>query len=92
MPLADRCRVPAFAVFAIATAMTAAHAESNCDWYAKTALKQQQQNQDNKCGFSGPAWSTDHQAHITWCATAGFDLLKLETQKRDQQLTACRTK
>ena len=85
-------RTFALAVLVLTGAAHAAGAETNCDWYAKTALKQQQQNQEKSCGFNGPAWSTDFQAHTKWCATAGFDLLKLETQKRDQQLTGCKAK
>ncbi len=43
---------------------------SSCGWYADTAIKQQQQNELRKCGFAGPEWSADRQAHLTWCGDA----------------------
>ncbi len=60
-------------------------AQANCDWYAKTALKQQQENELRKCGFAGPNWSSDLKAHMTWCG-ANPDQWKGEAQRRDQQL------
>ncbi len=74
---------------AIAVPATAS-AQANCDWYAKTSLQQQQENEQKKCGFSGPTWSTDLKAHMTWCTTANPDLWKAEAQKRQQMLTGCR--
>ncbi|MFM9943531.1 MAG: hypothetical protein ACKVP7_29035 [Hyphomicrobiaceae bacterium] len=68
---------------------TTATAQANCDWYAKTALKQQQDNERLKCGFKGPEWTTDLRAHTTWCAGVAPDAWKAQAQKRDQQLAAC---
>jgi hypothetical protein len=65
------------------------NAQANCDWYAKTSLKQQQENEQRKCGFTGPGWSSDLKAHMTWCA-ANPDLWKNEAQKREQQLSTCK--
>jgi hypothetical protein len=66
-----------------------AAAQANCDWYAKTALRQQQDNEQKKCGFSGPGWSSDLRAHLTWCA-AHPDQWKAEAQRREQQLASCK--
>ena len=40
----------------LAALASSAAAQSNCDWYAKTAVRQQQINEDKKCGFTGDAW------------------------------------
>jgi hypothetical protein len=76
--------------FAVAAAGPAlSQAAGNCDWYAKTALKQQQENEQRKCGFTGPAWTTDLKAHMTWC-TVNPDQWKSEAQRREQQLASCK--
>ena len=62
----------------------------NCSWYADTALRQQQQNEQRKCGFKGPEWSSSKQAHLTWCATQAPDRWKSEAQKREQMLAGCK--
>jgi len=64
-------------------------AQANCDWYAKTALKQQQENEQRKCGLSGADWSSDLKAHMTWCASVAPDAWKAAAQKRDKALAAC---
>ncbi len=67
-------------------------AQANCDWYAKTALKQQQDNERLKCGFKGDAWNADLKAHLTWCASVAPDAWKTQAQQRDQQLATCAKK
>ena len=69
----------------VATAQTA-----NCAWYADTSLKQQQRNEQGKCGFTGPEWSMSRQTHLTWCTTQNPDRWKAEAQKREQMLTSCK--
>lgn len=66
-----------------------AAAQANCDWYAKTALKQQQDNERLKCNLKGPAWTADLKAHQAWCASVAPDEWKKQAQKRDQDLAAC---
>jgi hypothetical protein len=74
-----------------ATVPEDARAQSaNCDWYAETALKQQQRNEHQKCGFSGPEWSLNRQAHLGWCATQTPDRWKAAAQKREQMLAGCK--
>ena len=69
-----------------------ASAQANCDRYAKTALKQQQENEQRKCGFNGPEWSLDLTAHMNWCRGVAPDMWKKQAQQRDQQLAACAKK
>ena len=86
--IASLCLVAALG-FALAAP---AHAQANCDWYAKTALKQQQDNERMKCGLKGEAWSSDLKAHNAWCASVSPDAWKEQAKKRDQQLTTCTAK
>lgn len=75
----------------LAAAPAAALAQSaNCDWYAETSLKQQQRNEQLKCGFAGPEWSLNRQAHLGWCATQPADRWKAAAQKREQMLAGCK--
>lgn len=67
----------------------AASAQSNCQWYATTALRQQQDNEKLRCGFKGDAWNTNLKTHLDWCATVAPDVWKAAAQKRDQELQAC---
>jgi hypothetical protein len=67
-----------------------AGAQANCDWYAKTALRQQQENEQRKCGFSGNGWSSDMRAHMAWCAANSPDQWRSEAQRREQQLSTCK--
>jgi hypothetical protein len=62
---------------------------ANCDWYAKTALKQHQENERRKCGFAGNGWNSDLRGHAAWCA-AHPDQWKSEAQRREQQLSTCK--
>lgn len=66
-----------------------ASAQSTCDWYARTAVKQQQENEQKKCGFKGPDWSSDVKAHATWCAGVPADVWRELAQKRDRDLASC---
>lgn len=70
----------------------AASAQANCEWYARTALQQQQDNERLKCGFKGPEWNADMRAHLAWCGTVAPDVWKQQAQKRAQQLVACQKK
>ena len=80
------CLAALFAVCATASAQT------NCDWYGRTALKQQQDNDRWKCGLKGASWTFDLRAHVAWCASVGPDLWKAEARKRERELAACAKK
>jgi hypothetical protein len=75
---------------AVAAVQSAAAQQATCDWYAKTALRQQQENEQRKCGFTGPGWSSDMKAHMAWCGVNSPDNWKSEAQRREQQLTTCK--
>ena len=75
-------------VFGVAGA-GAVHAQANCEMYGRLTLKQMQENEQKKCGFKGPEWSSDLKAHVAWCGTVGPDLWKMQLQKREQALAAC---
>jgi len=80
------------AVAATSLLASRAGAETGCEMYGRLALQQQQENVAEKCGFSGPAWSPDLKAHLSWCGSVGPDQWKAELQKRKQQLDACTAK
>jgi hypothetical protein len=40
---------------------------ARCKQYAHRAMRQVRQNVDWKCGFTGPRWSADPNAHLNWC-------------------------
>jgi hypothetical protein len=63
---------------------------ADCNWYADTALKQQLQNEQRKCGFQGPEWSPSRQAHLAWCATQPPDRWTAEARKREKALAGCK--
>ena len=77
---------------ALALVASAANAQASCDWYAKTALKQQQDNEHMKCGFKGEAWNADLKAHAAWCQSVQPDTWKDQAKKREQDLAACAKK
>lgn len=77
------------ALAALATVPVAAQMAPNCDWYAKTAQKQQQDNERLKCALLGPEWSVDIKTHVAWCQSVAPDVWKAMAQKRDQQLAEC---
>lgn len=79
----------ALAIFVASALPATANTQANCDWYAKTALKQQQENEQRKCGLAGPSWTSDLKGHLAWCA-ANPDQFRTEAQRRDQQLAACK--
>lgn len=75
-----------------ASAGNGAGAETNCEWYAKLALRQQQINDEKKCGFNGDAWHKDLGAHLKWCQGVAPDLWKAQAQARNAQLDECEKK
>lgn len=66
-----------------------ANAQANCDWYAKTALRQQQDNERLRCGFRGPEWSANLVDHLRWCSSVAPDAWRIQAQRRDAQLAQC---
>lgn len=70
----------------------AASAENACDWYAKTAVRQQQINETQKCGLTGEGWHKDFARHLAHCQSVAPDVWKADARKRNDQLTACEKK
>jgi hypothetical protein len=69
-----------------------AHGQSaSCRWYADTALKQQQQNERRKCGFTGPAWNGDYRAHLAWCAQQPPETWRAAARERARLLAGCKS-
>lgn len=80
------------AVAGLALSAVPAFAQSNCQWYGSTALKQQQQNEKLKCGFTGPEWHSDLSRHSAWCGQVPPDVWKASARQRDQMLADCAKK
>lgn len=68
-----------------------ADAKLNCDAYAGGAVAHHQQNEIFKCGFSGPAWSGDFNAHRQWCLKSATTVqdVTAEDNARKQALGQC---
>lgn len=71
-----------------------ADANLNCDAYAGAAVAQNQQNESFKCGLSGPAWTSDFNAHRQWCLAPATKMQNLtaEDNARKQALAQCAEK
>lgn len=83
------------ATVALAVAMgfsvwaSAAHAQANCTTYGNLALKQARENEQRKCGNSGPRWSTKLKEHVLWCSQVGPDKWRTELKERAKALQTC---
>ena len=79
------------AALALAVGSPAALAQAAaCGWYADMAIKQQQQNELRKCGFTGPEWNNNRQAHLSWCSSQPADTWKAQAQNRERLLAGCK--
>lgn len=88
--LSKRNALIAAAVVAAQLGLVAtAQAQTTCQWYASTALKQQQDNERLKCGFEGLAWHADLGRHLEWCKGVSPDEWKTAAQEREKQLAEC---
>ena len=61
-----------------------------CDKYAKDAVLQNQENLKIGCGFLGPKWSADYNAHFNWCMSGNLNNTKIESTGRQQALAQCK--
>lgn len=75
---------------------TGAFADSNlnCDAYAGAAVAENQQNIAQNCGFTGPGWQSDFNAHRAWCLSPAVHMADLTTedQARQTALAQCANK
>jgi hypothetical protein len=64
-------------------------AAEDCNWYALTSAKQEQENVSRKCGFKGDGWSTDLRAHMAYCQSVPPEEWRKAIEARKQQLQGC---
>jgi len=64
-------------------------ATGRCKNYAATAVQQNQSNIDWKCGYSGPRWSSNYQAHYNWCMKVSKLAADFESAERKKLLSKC---
>ena len=93
--------VPSFFLFLftlgtmlVVTRPAVADGNLNCQAYAQAAINQQQQNTNTKCGYGGPAWSLNYNAHLNWCKRNNVRMADLtrEDRARRNALNLCKLK
>jgi hypothetical protein len=63
---------------------------ARCSEYAKTAVKQNNENAALGCGFAGARWESNAADHENWCRAVSPDLPASETAARADALNDCR--
>jgi hypothetical protein len=81
-----------FVILQISSIIEARAEKLNCSAYAAAAAAQNDQNVLQKCGFTGPAWSSDLSGHMKWCETANMGMLVKEDNARKNALAQCAQK
>lgn len=84
-----RCVLACAAALLGGTALVRPADAQDCNWYARKALEQQKQNAERKCGFRGPEWNVDLNAHLGWCRGVAPQEWQKQAQLRDRQLARC---
>ena len=51
----------------LAAPASAQNRQDRCRNYAREAVEQSDQNDRNRCGYTGPRWGNDRGAHFGWC-------------------------
>ncbi len=64
-------------------------ADNRCRGYANQAVAQQRQNQARGCGYTGPEWQNNYQAHFDWCRRTDWSQVQAQATRRDQALQRC---
>jgi hypothetical protein len=74
-------------------AQSTSHSEegkhASCDTYSRVAAIQVDANKKNECGFEGPEWTQDEQAHYEWCVRNKRVFAMDEIRFRAQELQKC---
>lgn len=60
-----------------------------CSQYAQKAVKQNQQNLQQQCGFKGLRWSDDKKGQMQWCMTVREEIPSSENKARQDLLDSC---
>lgn len=63
--------------------------DEGCEQYARGAFRLARQNQERRCGFVGPRWVRDIDAHKDWCLGANLTERQREQSSRHRALAAC---
>jgi len=64
----------------------------SCQSYGQLAVKQQSENLNLNCGFSGEKWNSSSSYHSNWCKKGNQGLTGGETSIRDNYLKQCKQK
>ncbi len=60
-----------------------------CSDYAVKAVEAQERNLAERCGYTGPRWSSSFGGHYRWCLRANPRLANRETEARAAALERC---
>ena len=60
-----------------------------CANYARKAVVSANQNLSQGCNLTGPRWTTEFQAHYSWCMRGQRDASEAETGSRGAELARC---
>ncbi len=61
-----------------------------CDAYSRRAMRAQETNERLNCGFTGPRWHMDEDAHFEWCMNAPRGRTESIALRRRDRLQRCR--
>ena len=78
------------AAMAVVVSSGLAHAQDNCESYAKLTLQQAKQNVDRRCNFTGARWALDADLHRKWCKDVGPAGWRAELMLRNKMLAGCK--
>src|SRR5687767_4066184 len=81
------CLTVAFATSVSTAALAQAY---DCEKYARDAVAAHRFSQENYCGFGGPQWSYNYQAHRDWCLGAQYSSIMQEAGIRGRFVAVCR--
>jgi hypothetical protein len=79
-----------FVSLSLAPAQVQAAGHEACIVYSNDAVRKATEAANLRCGFSGPAWSTNPSGHMRWCLGTNEDSIEYEKKKRDSFLFNCR--
>lgn len=60
-----------------------------CDNWAADAVKANEENQANRCGYRGEAWHSNAERHFSRCMRLGPKQRAVESKGKQQALSAC---